>query len=56
MRSTEEYLEKAREFERLATSAGHPSLQQRYADLADCYRLLAAERARLIADGTIESD
>ncbi len=54
MRTIGEYLAKAAEFDELATTATHASLKKRYADLAECYRLLASERKRLIADGTLE--
>jgi hypothetical protein len=43
MRSVAEYLAKAAEFDELARSISEPSLQKRYADLAECYRLLADE-------------
>jgi hypothetical protein len=56
MRSTEDYLDKAAEFHALAALTTEPTLKKRYADLADCYRLLAEERKRLIADGVIEPD
>jgi hypothetical protein len=56
VRSVADYLSKATEFDTLASEAPEPSLRKRYADLAECYRLLAAERQRLIADSTIQSD
>jgi hypothetical protein len=56
MRSVGEYLARAAAFDELAKSTSEPSLQKRYADLADCYRLLADERKRLIAEGTIKSE
>ena len=56
MRSVAEYLAKAAEFEELAGSASEPALKKRYADVAECYRLLANERRRLITTGAIKSD
>ena len=54
MRTVAEYLAKAAEFDGMASgSGGHPALKKRYADLADCYRLLAQEREKLIADGAL---
>ena len=51
MRSVSEYLEKATEFDRLAEEATLPALAKRFADMADCYRVLARERRRLIEEG-----
>ena len=56
MRSVAEYLERAAEFEQLARAASEPTLRKRYADVAECYRLLASERQRLIATGAIEPE
>ena len=56
MRTTNEYLAKAVEFEDLAARTKQAGLKKRYGDLAECYRLLAAERQRLIAQGTVPSD
>ena len=56
MRSVTEYIAKADEFDELAKNAPDSTLRRRYADVAECYRLLAAERQRLIAEGTISSD
>ena len=56
MRSIAEYLAKAAEFDELAGTATEPALKKRYADVAECYRLLANERQRLIAAGAIKSD
>ena len=54
MRTVAEYLAKAAEFDEMASgSDGRPALKKRYADLADCYRLLAQEREKLIADGAL---
>ena len=55
MRSIAEYLGKAAEFDRLAVEGDAP-LKKRYADLAECYRLLAQERKRLIDEGAIPSE
>jgi hypothetical protein len=56
MRSAREYYEKAVEFEKLARGADNPELKKRYADVAECYRLLAKERQRLIATGIIKPE
>jgi hypothetical protein len=54
MRTVAEYLEKATEFDQLARATSEPALKKRYADVAECYRLLASERERLIGTGTIK--
>ena len=51
MRTVAEYLAKATEFDELAGTAPDAGLRKRFADLAECYRLLANERKRLIIDG-----
>ena len=56
MRSVAEYLTKAAEFDELADSASEPTLKKRYTDIAECYRLLARERERLVKAGAIKSD
>ena len=56
MRSVAEYLTRAAEFDELARSANEQALQKRYTDIAECYRLLARERQRLIETGAIKSD
>jgi hypothetical protein len=56
MRSVAEYLDRAAEFEALAASASEATLTKRYADIAECYRLLARERERLITEGKIASE
>ena len=56
MRTVAEYMAKAVEFDELANAADIPGLKKRYADLADCYRLLAKERERLIAAGELAPD
>jgi hypothetical protein len=57
MMSVKEYLAKATEFEALAIAdGGAPTLQKRYMDLSQSSRLMAEERERLIAGGTIASD
>ena len=56
MRSVAEYLARAAEFDELARSASTPVLRKRYVDIAECYRLLASDRQRLIAAGEITSD
>ena len=56
MRSVAEYLRRAAEFDELARSTSEDTLRKRYSDIADCYRLLAEDRKRLIASGVIEPD
>ena len=56
MRSVEQYMEKAAEFDRLTKEVSEPVLKKRYADIAECYRLLANDLQRLIATGVIESN
>ena len=56
MRSVAEYLAKATEFDELARSSTAPGLQKRYMDIAECYRLLAEERRRLIEAGIVASE
>jgi hypothetical protein len=56
MRSVAEYLGRAAEFDELARTTNSPTLKKRYTDVADCYRLLAGERRRLIATGALKSD
>jgi hypothetical protein len=56
MRSVAEYMNRAAVFDDLAARASEPALKTRYADLAECYRLLAGERKRLVDEGTILSD
>jgi hypothetical protein len=56
MRSVGEYLRRAAEFDELARSTSEETLKKRYSDIADCYRLLAEDRERLIATGAIEPD
>ena len=53
MRSVKEYLANAAECDRRAAAADHDSERKRYEDLAACYRLLAAERERLIREGAL---
>jgi hypothetical protein len=57
MRSVEEYLSQAEEFDALAARIDTPMpLRLRYADLAESYRLLAKERERLINQGAVLPD
>ena len=56
MRSVKEYLERAVEFDGLEAEASEPALKKRYADIAECYRLLARERQRLIEAGTLKPE
>ena len=53
MRTVAEYLRKAVDFDGLAKTAPDDAFKKRYADLAECYRLLAEECARSIATGTL---
>jgi hypothetical protein len=56
MCSVAEYLARAAEFDELGISASEQALQKRYTDIAECYRLLARERQRLIETGAIKSE
>ena len=56
VRSVEEYLSKADEFDALAAAEKDDRLKRRYADVAECFRLLAKERARLIGAGDLAPD
>jgi hypothetical protein len=56
MRSVQDYLEKAEEFARMAARTQIPALKKRYGDLAECYRLLAEDRKRLIEVGELKPD
>ena len=56
VRSVAEYLARAIEFDDMANATRVPALQKRYSDIADCYRLLARERQRLIDECVIESE
>jgi hypothetical protein len=47
MRPVVEYEARARKFDTLANGAQDPVLRKRYADIAACYRLLAADDRRL---------
>lgn len=56
MRTVAEYLEKAAEFDELARSTSDQALKKRFSDVAECYRLLARERERLVAAGAMEME
>jgi hypothetical protein len=56
VRTVAEYRAKAAEFEALAEETITPALKKRYADMANCYRLLADERERMVKDGRLQSD
>jgi hypothetical protein len=57
MRTVAEYMAKAVEFDALAARTDTPlPLRKRYTDMAECYRLLAQERERLVAQGVIPMD
>ena len=56
MRSAIEYETRAEEFGALAKRTRDPALRKRYADLAACYRLLAADRRRLIDAAAFPAD
>jgi hypothetical protein len=53
VRTVTEYLLKAVEFDDLAEAAPNSQFKKRYADLAECYRLLAEERKQQIATVTV---
>jgi hypothetical protein len=46
MKTAAGYMARAFEFERIANTTADPAFKQRYADLADCFPLLAKERDR----------
>lgn len=52
MRTVEQYLEKAVEFEAFAATSSNECTQKRFADIAACYRLLARS-APLVGAGAI---
>ena len=54
MRSVEQYLARAAEFDEMVNATSVPVLKSRYSDNAECYRLFAYERQRLIDEGDIE--
>ncbi len=57
MHTIAEYMQKAAEFDAAAARIDTPApLRTRYADIAECYRLLAKERERLVAQGVIPMD
>lgn len=56
MRSVAEYLQKAAEFDALASAAAVDTLRKRYVDISACYRLLAKDREWLISTGAIEGE
>ena len=53
MRTVEQYLEKAAEFDAFAATSSDECMQKRFADIAAFYRLLARDRERLVATGAI---
>jgi hypothetical protein len=53
MRTVEQYLEKAAEFDAFAATSSDECMQKRFADIAACYRLLSRDRERLVATGAI---
>jgi hypothetical protein len=52
VRTVTEYLLKAVEFDDRAKTAPEDAFKKPYADLAECYRMLAEERKRLVESGT----
>jgi len=56
MRTNAEYLDRGAEFHRLARNTSEPTLKKRYAELADSYYLLVADRQRLITEGKLAAD
>lgn len=53
MRTVEQYLDKAAEFDAFVATSSDKCMQKRFADIAACYRLLARDRERLVATGAI---
>ena len=51
MRTADDYLAKAVEFDSLAKIAQGAGLRKRYAELAESYRRVAEQRGRLIEQG-----
>ena len=49
-----EYLARAAEFDEMVNTTSVPVLKSRYSDNAECYRLFAYERQRLIDEGDID--
>jgi hypothetical protein len=47
MRTVEQYLEKAADFDAFAATSSNELMKKRFADIAACYRLLARDRERL---------
>jgi hypothetical protein len=56
MHGVAEYLEKAAEFDELARSTSEPVLKERYADVAESYRLLAIVWRRLFETGALKAE
>jgi len=56
MHGVAEYLEKAAEFDELARSTSEPVLKERYADVAESYRLLAIVWRRLFETGALKPE
>jgi len=54
MRTVDDYLVKAAEFDDIADETKHPELKRRYRDLARSYKALAEARQRAINDGSAE--
>lgn len=56
MRSVNEYLKLAEQYAADAQAQPEPGLRKRFADIAECYRLLAEERRKLITEGKIQPE
>jgi hypothetical protein len=57
MRAVADYMQKAAEFDLLAARVDRPvPLRTRYPEIAECYRMLAKEHERLVAQGAILSE
>ena len=54
MRTADEYLSKASEFEAMATTSSDQCQQKRFTDIAKCYRLLAQESEWLVSKQTAD--
>jgi hypothetical protein len=55
-RRVAEYLDEGARFYALSLGTSDLTLKKRYADMAECYRLLAADLQRLMKDGRIEDE
>lgn len=56
MRRVAEYLDEGARLYALSLAISEPILKKRYADLAECYRLLAMDLQRLIREGKVDAE